>query len=252
MIRNWNTNAAIWDEAMAEGSDFQKTLVEPHTLNFLGNLEGKKVLDLACGNGQMSRLMTRLGASVTAIDGSQEMVNLAQQRSKDMSIAYHVADITKDQAVSFLEASEFDVVLCNMALMDIAELNPVFYLAYKALKKTGIFVFSITHPCFDKSVGSHLTEIYEVDGIRVSEHSVKVCKYLTPNTMKVRALPTFPSTHSFFHRSLQSYLSAAFEEGFLMCDMVETAFPQATELTTPSGWQKLPEIPAVFIAKFKK
>lgn len=248
-MNQWDANAQTWDESMEDGSAFQKTLVEPHTLKFLGSLKNKKVLDLACGNGQMSRHMAQLGAQVTAIDGSKEMIRLAQQRTKDLPIEYHVMDLTQEES---LKSSNFDAVLCNMSLMDIPDLKPIFRLAYKALHERGVFVFSITHPCFDKSVGPHLTEIHENDGIRVSEHSIKVSTYLTPSVRPVKALPTFPETHSFYHRPLHSYLNAAFEEGFVMCDISEPSFPKETNLTTPSGWQKLPEIPVVLIVKLRK
>ena len=50
-IPYWDENASTWDEAMADGSPFQKTLVEPKTLEFLDIQPGMKVLDIVCGNG---------------------------------------------------------------------------------------------------------------------------------------------------------------------------------------------------------
>jgi ubiquinone/menaquinone biosynthesis C-methylase UbiE len=250
-ISYWNENACVWDEAMAEGSAFQKTLVEPSTLNLLKPEAGQTILDLACGNGQMSRVLAALGAAVTAIDGSQNMINLARKRSAGLTIEYRVADIMTTEQV-LLEPSSFDAVLCNMALMDIQEIKPVFQIAYRALKKDGAFVFSVTHPCFDKSVGPHITEMHENGGTVLMERSIKVREYLNTTSLKTRALPTLPSAHYFFHRPLQVYLSAAFEEGFSMCGIAEPAFPHDTELKEHKGWHELPGIPVVFIAKFKK
>ena len=251
-VSYWDENADVWDAAMLDGSAFQKTLVEPSTLKFLKPESGKNILDLACGNGQMSRVMASLGAHITAIDGSQNMINRAKQRSEGLAIDYQVADITKIEEMSFLEASSFDAVLCNMALMDIVDFVPVFQLAYKVLKESGVFVFSITHPCFDKSVGPHVTEMHENEGTVLLERSIKIRQYLMPSALKTRALPTLPSAHYFFHRSLQSYLTAAFEEGFSMCGIAEPAFSHDTDLKEHKGWHELPHVPVVFIAKFMK
>jgi 2-polyprenyl-3-methyl-5-hydroxy-6-metoxy-1,4-benzoquinol methylase len=248
----WDANALTWDEAMADGSPFQNELVEPKTLEFLGVQPGMKILDVACGNGQMSRRLARLEAEVTAIDGSKEMISYAQKRSQELVINYKLVDVTKPDQLEFLGTQTFDAVLCNMALMDIAEIKPVFQLASKVVKKSGVFVFSITHPCFDKSVGPHIKEIVENKGRLDTVHSIKVERYLTSRAMEARALPTFPSTHCFFHRPLQAYLNAAFAEGFVLNGIAEPAFPKATELKEHKGWHELSEIPVVFIAKLKK
>jgi ubiquinone/menaquinone biosynthesis C-methylase UbiE len=251
-ISYWNDNASTWDEAMGEGSSFQKSLVEPKTLEFLDIQPSMKILDIACGNGQMSRRLAELGAQVVAIDGSSEMIKCAQQRSNGNNIRYQVADVTKSEDLQFLNPSHFDAVLCNMALMDIADIKPVFQLAYRVLKDSGILVFSITHPCFDKAVGPHITEIHENEGALKSIHAIKVERYLTPQVMTARALPSLPSTHFFFHRSLGDYLNAVFESGFAMHAIAEPTFSHQLGLSEHKGWHNLPEIPVVFIAKFKK
>jgi 2-polyprenyl-3-methyl-5-hydroxy-6-metoxy-1,4-benzoquinol methylase len=251
-IPYWGLNAEVWDEAMADGSLFQKVLVEPHVLQFLNVQPNQRVLDIACGNGQMSRVLARMGACVTAIDGSAQMIHLAKDRSQGLTIDYHVADIANNKTLPNLKNGQFDAVLCNMALMDIAEIEPVFQLAHKVLKDAGVFVFSISHPCFDKSVGPHVTELHENEGTSITERFIKVGRYLSSCVLKTRALPSFPSPHFFFHRSLETYLNAAFDQGLMMCGVAESAFPQDANFTVHRGWHELPSIPVVFIAKFRK
>lgn len=67
---------------MGEGSAFQKTLVEPKTLEFLKIELSMKVLDIACGNGQRSCCLAELGAQIVTFEGSAEMIKRAQQRSQ--------------------------------------------------------------------------------------------------------------------------------------------------------------------------
>jgi 2-polyprenyl-3-methyl-5-hydroxy-6-metoxy-1,4-benzoquinol methylase len=43
----------------------------------MGDVKGKTVLDLGCGEGYYSRVFAELGAQVTGIDFSEEIVNAA-------------------------------------------------------------------------------------------------------------------------------------------------------------------------------
>ena len=53
-------------------------------LNLMGNIEGKSVLDVACGEGFYTRMLREQGANqVTGIDISQGMIDLARQQEKD-------------------------------------------------------------------------------------------------------------------------------------------------------------------------
>ncbi len=58
----------------------------PGISEFLGDLNGKRVLELGCGAGRMAVLLAKSGAEVTAFDLSPESVRLA----KKMAEANHV------------------------------------------------------------------------------------------------------------------------------------------------------------------
>ena len=71
-------------DAIAEAYQDSKQLpfrkaIERYTLfDALGNIDGMKVLDLACGEGFYTRLLKRAGAAaVTGVDVSAEMIRLA-------------------------------------------------------------------------------------------------------------------------------------------------------------------------------
>lgn len=248
----WNENADMWSAHMGEGSPFQRALVEPKTLEFLDLSPEVTVLDLACGNGQMSRRLAGLGARVVGVDGSERMIAEARAFEGKGGPDYHVADLTKKDALSFMADASFERVLCNMALMDIEEIEPVFSLARRVLKPQGVFVFSITHPCFDKAVGNHLTELEEKEGALYTRRFIKIERYLSSSTLTTKALPSLPSSHFFFHRSLETYLGAAFRAGLVVSDLAEPAFAPDTSLTEHRGWHHLAEIPVVLIIKLQK
>ena len=71
--------------------------VERHTLfELLGDLRGRTVLDLACGDGFHTRLIRQAGAAeVTGVDVSAAMIELAEEREREQPLGcrYVCADV---------------------------------------------------------------------------------------------------------------------------------------------------------------
>jgi ubiquinone/menaquinone biosynthesis C-methylase UbiE len=126
-------------------------LNDPVLTELLGNIAGQVVLSLACGQGQDARLLARLGATVTGIDISTEMLRYASdyEAADPRGITYVNGD-AQDLA-GFSDAS-FDGVLCHMALMDIPELSPTIQSVGRVVRRGGWFVFSIVHPAYHPHV----------------------------------------------------------------------------------------------------
>ena len=146
---DWEQMAAWWDEAQGdEGDLWHRTLIDPTLLRVLGSVEGQRVLDLACGNGYLSRKLARSGARVTGVDASAPIIALARAREEQdpLGVFYHVADAT---ALEGLEDATFDVVVCNMALQDMPDAEGPLREAARVLRPAGRLVASLPHPCFD-------------------------------------------------------------------------------------------------------
>ena len=72
-------------------------------------LEGKGVLDLGCGSGQVTELVASLGARVHAVDISPRMIEIARQSVERAGLADRVTFEQGD--VTSLPLSERDVVM---------------------------------------------------------------------------------------------------------------------------------------------
>ena len=59
---------------MAHTNPHRINFIMPFTLMRLGDVSGKAVLDLGCGEGGYSRELTRRGASVTAVDCAENAI----------------------------------------------------------------------------------------------------------------------------------------------------------------------------------
>ena len=254
--RVWNHNSAYWDEYMGEGNDFVNDLCWPAIEELLSIQSGQLALDIACGNGLTSRRLGRLGARVVAFDVADEMIRLARERSspEDGDIRYFVLDANDEAGMRRLGDEKFDCALSNMALFDMAEIEPLFCSLYGLLKPGGRFVFSIMHPCFNQAHTALFGEREDRDGEEVSTYGVRVSGYMTPTMRRGRALGGQPLRQPYFHRPLHTMLGVGLRAGFVLNGIEERAFPA----THPPGRREISwgpnfsEIPPVIVFRMQR
>jgi ubiquinone/menaquinone biosynthesis C-methylase UbiE len=175
-------------------------LVDPILTELIGEVAGQDVLSLACGQGQDARLLASLGATVSGIDISEEMLRHARRHeaADPRGITYVQGDV--ERLVPFVDAS-FDGVVCHMALMDVSDLAATIRSVARVLNGEGWFVVSIVHPCYHPHV-----EI--LDDYRLDHRYLKV--------VPVDWLPP----HA-YHRPLGAYVNELAEAGFRLERVVE-------------------------------
>jgi ubiquinone/menaquinone biosynthesis C-methylase UbiE len=122
-------------------------LSDPVLTDLLGELGDQVVLSLACGQGQDARLLASLGAKVTGIDVSTEMLRYATEHEAINRRGITYIQGNAQDLEQFVDAS-FDGVLCHMALMDIPDLPSTIQAVARVLRDGGWFVFSIVHPAY--------------------------------------------------------------------------------------------------------
>jgi SAM-dependent methyltransferase len=249
----WEENAAFWDAQMGEeGNDFHLRLIRPAVERLLGSVDGRRVLDVACGNGLFARRLAELGARVTATDVSEPMLEHALRRgaAQAADIEYRRCDATDAGALLGLGEGTFDAVVCNMALMDIPEIAPLASALPRLLTAGGHFVFSITHPCFNRLGVRFVAEAEYDAGQPVSRRGVLITRYLTPETGEGVAIDGQPVNQLYFDRPLSLLLGPFLDAGLSLDALEEPAFP-AGEAEADLSWGGLPEIPPVLVARLR-
>ncbi len=251
----WNRKARFWDALHGEtGNEFHRRLVEPSVLQLLDLRAGESVLDLGCGNGALARRLAALGADVTAVDFSIEMINLARARGGGQcgSIKYLLCDATDESALLRLGQGCFDAVTCTMTLMDIPTIMPLFNAAVRLLSNAGRFVFSTMHPAFNSNNPVFIHEKEDRDGVVTERYSVKLSEYLEVAPVKGAGAPGEPTPHYYYHRSLEDLLGAAFAAGFVLDGLLEPAF---TSADAPSddrlSWRNYTQIPPILTGRLR-
>ena len=249
----WNRNARFWDQAMGEGNRFFKMLLWPATEQLLGVRPGERILDAACGNGLTSRLLAAAGVKVVAFDFSEEMIGAARGRSQSFDIDYRVLDATDYAALLALGEGTFDGAVCNMALMDMADIEPLMRAVAKLLRSGGRFVFSTMHPCFNNPASLQMSELEDREGTLITTYAVKVWGYLTPFTRPGLAMPLQPVPHLYFHRPLSVLLGAGFKAGFVLDGLEERSFaPDEKPGSSPLAWSgHFSDIPPALVVRLR-
>ncbi len=120
-----------WDpERYARTARFVSDLGLP-ALELLAPKPGERILDLGCGDGDLTLKLVALGARVTALDASAAQVAAARARGLDSRI---------DDAARLAFESEFDAVFSNAALHWVRDADGVIAGVHRALRPGGRFV----------------------------------------------------------------------------------------------------------------
>lgn len=118
----------------------------------LPDLSGKRVVDLGCGFGWVSRWMREQGAaSVLGLDLSQNMIARARAETADSAVEYRIADLDTLE----LPAAAFDLAYSALTFHYVQDFDRLVRVIRKALVPGGHFVFTIEHPIFMAAVHPH-------------------------------------------------------------------------------------------------
>lgn len=115
-------------------------------LQIIGDVQGLDVLEVGCGGGQNSIVLTRKGAkSVTGIDQSEEQLTyaraLAEQEGAD--IRFIKSDM---EDMSVLPDSSYDLIVSTHAMNYAFDLSAVFTECARLLRPGGRVVTCLNHP----------------------------------------------------------------------------------------------------------
>ena len=254
---DWNHIADHWDRAIADGNDFQKTLIIPTTDRLLNPRPGQCILDACCGNGNYARRLGRNGCEVIAFDGSHRLIELAgrRHRAEHGRVRYHVADACVEaEVLAVIGQRHLDAAVCSMALMDLPVLQPLLSAVRRSLRPGAPFVFSVAHPAFHSNEPlkyAHQNDGGDQGGVPSQVFGLIVTRYLTDWPHPSRGLLDQPRPHMMFHRPISTLLRACFEAGFVVDALEEPAFPPDTRLRSPFTWSRRPELPPALVVRLR-
>lgn len=114
----------------------------PAMLGLAGDVRGRSILDVGCGSGALSAALRDRGATVTGMDASAAMLDLARRRV-GADVALHLADL--NDPLPFDDAA-FDDVVASLVLHYLEDWAPALTQLRRVLRPGGRLLVSVDHP----------------------------------------------------------------------------------------------------------
>jgi SAM-dependent methyltransferase len=147
------TNTEAWDRLASSAIDedsldsvgYGPEMPSERELRLLGDVKGRRVLDLGCGAGNASIALARQGAHAIALDASARQLARGRQRAEaeEVRVEWHRSDLAD---LAFLRADSIDLVFSSHALAEVEDLDRVFRQVHRVMRPGAAFVFSYEHP----------------------------------------------------------------------------------------------------------
>lgn len=208
------------------------TMEAPVVEELLGDVRGRRILDLGCGAASLGRaLLDRGAASYVGVEGSR---NMAAAARATLDGTCGVVVESRLEAWSH-PAGAFDLALSRLALHYVADVRPLFARVAGALADGGRFVFSVEHPVITScSRGwqegttrrDWLVDDYFVTGARVT-------RWLGGEVRK-------------YHRTVEDYFAAMRRAGFAVEHLAE-ACPRPEHFSDAETFERRKRIPLFLI-----
>lgn len=140
-----NTQAAYnsWSATYDTDTNLTRDLDQDVTETILSNLKFKSALEIGCGTGKNTYLLSQIAETVHAVDFSESMLQKAKEKLAAAHVTFSRADITQPWPCP---AQSVDLVIGNLVLEHIEELSFVFSEASRCLVTGGTFFVCELHP----------------------------------------------------------------------------------------------------------
>ncbi len=145
IIASWEKNAKEWVEVIQNQSIPSRKFTNGAILESIANLKVKKVADLGCGEGWLTREMTQMGLNATGFDAIERLLIEARKRGPEM---YH--QLTFEDIINGVPIPDapFDAAIFNFCLYLKDDLRLLIENVFSYLVTNGHVLIQTLHPFF--------------------------------------------------------------------------------------------------------
>lgn len=114
-------------------------------LRLIGDLEGRRVLELGCGAGHNAIRMAQRGARVIAVDPDPAQVDLARAAAEraEVKVELHTGELAD---LAFLRAEGIDVAVSAYGFVGVDDVARLVRQVHRILKQEAPLIISLPHP----------------------------------------------------------------------------------------------------------
>jgi SAM-dependent methyltransferase len=214
----WDADA---DDYQAEHGDFLGTAdfvwcpegVREEDVRLLGDIAGRRVLEVGCGSAACARWLGQQGANVVALDLSSGMLAHAAAENASTGVAVPLIQASADQ-LPFADGSFDSACSAFGAVPFVADSGAVLNEVARVLRPGGSWVFAVTHPMrwiFPDDPGP--------EGLTVVQSYFDRTPYLEVDD-------TGRATYVEHHRTLGDYVRQIRAAGMVLDELIEPEWPE--------------------------
>ncbi|SDD17305.1 Methyltransferase domain-containing protein [Paenibacillus sp. UNCCL117] len=241
------TNSFYWS---TKGNDFLGAIVLPHyggsiseeKCQLFGDVSGKKMLEIGCGNGQSLQYQgERKASELWGIDISEKQLERAAQHLTSCGLSANLICSPMEEECGIPE-DYFDFVYSIYAIGWTTDLEGTFRRIASYLKKDGVFIFSWSHPIHKCVVAENNLLVFNKCYFDESWYSV-------PLDLAGEGVLTLSD------RKLSTYVNALAKAGFVIEQMIEQPddeIMQSWNDNSGSFAKKAKMLPLTFVIKARK
>jgi ubiquinone/menaquinone biosynthesis C-methylase UbiE len=207
---SWENSSKWYDSLVgAKGHYYHEHVIFPRLLSLLSLKPGHDLLDLACGQGVLSRTLPA-GVNYTGIDISPSLIASAKRTARSKTHQFLVGDATKSLPIKTTDFSHATILL---ALQNIADPQSALKNVAHHLKTGGTLCIVLNHPCFRIPRQSS----WQVDAAKKIQYR-RIDRYGSPLTIPITTNPGDQSSAETFsyHHPLSAYTSWLHDAGFVI------------------------------------
>ncbi len=152
ILASWQKNVSPWIDAIQYKQIESRVQVTDQAIietvtslsgnNVSGNgVSGKNVLDVGCGEGWLTRELTKTGLSVTGVDAVQGLVDKAKTLGEgDFRVLEY--EQFSDKTIP----QQYDIVVCNFSLIGNESVEHIFKVIPSILRDDGVLIIQTLNP----------------------------------------------------------------------------------------------------------
>ncbi len=222
---NWGHVASWYDAHLAGDDTYHAKVITPNLSRLIGELKGKVVLDLACGQGYFTEIWALAGAKkVYGVDLGLGLIKIGQQNAERLRLKNIEYIVSPADNLEMIKDNSLDIVTCVLAIQNIEEVRGVFEEVSKKLVKGGRMYMVLNHPSFRNPRQTHWVwdEEKQMQYRRVDEYVSESKAKIDMNPGADKSNNGLVKNHTWsFHRPLQCYFKAINKAGLYVARLEE-------------------------------